>query len=37
MIVHRKEMRDILARLCAKLTNQPTPFKVAELVVENAE
>ncbi|HDV7284321.1 TPA: acetyl-CoA carboxylase, carboxyltransferase subunit beta [Mannheimia haemolytica] len=37
MIVHRKEMRDTLARLCAKLTNQPTPFKVAELVVENAE
>ncbi|HDL2122788.1 TPA: acetyl-CoA carboxylase carboxyl transferase subunit beta, partial [Mannheimia haemolytica] len=37
MIVHRKEMRDTLSRLCAKLTNQPTPFKVAELVVENAE
>ncbi|AHG75605.1 Acetyl-CoA carboxylase, carboxyl transferase, beta subunit [Mannheimia varigena USDA-ARS-USMARC-1388] len=35
MIVPRKEMRDTLARLCAKLTNQPTPFKVAELVVED--
>ncbi|QHB17792.1 acetyl-CoA carboxylase, carboxyltransferase subunit beta [Mannheimia pernigra] len=37
MIVPRKEMRDTLARLCAKLTNQPTPFKVAELIVENIE
>lgn len=34
MIVPRKEMRDTLARVCAKLTNQPTPFKVAELIVE---
>ncbi|MDD0824880.1 acetyl-CoA carboxylase, carboxyltransferase subunit beta [Mannheimia sp. AT1] len=37
MIVPRKEMRDTLARVCAKLTNQPTPFKVAELVVEDVE
>lgn len=37
MIVHRKEMRDTLARLCAKLTGQPSPFKVAELVVETVE
>lgn len=34
MIVPRKEMRDTLARICAKLTNQSTPFKVAELIVE---
>lgn len=34
MIVHRKEMRDTLARICAKLTGQPSPFKVAELIVE---
>ena len=34
MIVHRKEMRDTLARICAKLTHQPTPFKTAELIVE---
>ncbi|OOH86332.1 acetyl-CoA carboxylase subunit beta [Pasteurellaceae bacterium 15-036681] len=32
MIVHRKEMRDTLARLIAKMTHQPTPFKEAELV-----
>ncbi|MGX2966904.1 acetyl-CoA carboxylase, carboxyltransferase subunit beta [Ursidibacter sp. B-7004-1] len=32
MIVHRKEMRDTLTRLVAKLTNQPTPFKTGELV-----
>ncbi|MEG9475589.1 acetyl-CoA carboxylase, carboxyltransferase subunit beta [Mannheimia indoligenes] len=37
MIVPRKEMRDALARICAKLTNQPTPFKTAELIVENVE
>ena len=36
MIVHRKEMRDTLARICAKLTHQPTPFKTAELIVEEA-
>lgn len=36
MIVHRKEMRDTLARLLAKMTNQPTPFKTAELVEEIA-
>ena len=36
MIVPRKEMRDTLARLCAKLTFQPSPFKVVtgELIVE---
>ena len=32
MIVHRKEMRDTLARLLAKITHQPTPFKTGELV-----
>ncbi|KAE9539125.1 acetyl-CoA carboxylase, carboxyltransferase subunit beta [Ursidibacter maritimus] len=32
MIVHRKDMRDTLTRLVAKLTNQPTPFKTGELV-----
>lgn len=32
MIVHRKEMRDTLTRLVAKLTQQPTPFKTGELV-----
>ncbi|MGX3021442.1 acetyl-CoA carboxylase, carboxyltransferase subunit beta [Ursidibacter sp. B-7004-1] len=32
MIVHRKEMRDTLTRLVAKLTNQPTPFKTGDLV-----
>ncbi len=32
MIVHRKEMRDTLARLLAKLTHQPTPFKTGELI-----
>ena len=32
MIVHRKEMRDTLARLLAKLTHKPTPFKIGELV-----
>lgn len=36
MIVHRKAMRDTLARLCAKLTQQPTPFKTGELIVEEA-
>ncbi|VTU06624.1 acetyl-CoA carboxylase subunit beta [Actinobacillus indolicus] len=34
MIVHRKEMRDTLARLLAKITHQPTPFKTGELVEE---
>ncbi|AGO16099.1 acetyl-CoA carboxylase, carboxyltransferase subunit beta [Glaesserella parasuis] len=34
MIVHRKEMRDTLARLLAKITHQPTPFKTGELVAE---
>ena len=36
MIVPRKEMRDTLARLCAKLTFQPSPFKAVtgELIVE---
>lgn len=37
MIVHRKDMRDSLARLVAKLTNQPTPFKTAELITESVE
>lgn len=37
MIVNRKEMRDTLARICAKLTHKPSPFKVAELVVEVIE
>ncbi|KMK51778.1 acetyl-CoA carboxylase subunit beta [[Actinobacillus] muris] len=32
MIVHRKEMRDTLARLLAKLTRQTTPFKTGELI-----
>ncbi|MDH2998567.1 acetyl-CoA carboxylase subunit beta [Pasteurellaceae bacterium LFhippo2] len=32
MIVHRKDMRDSLARILAKLTHQATPFKEAELV-----
>ncbi|WP_373777469.1 acetyl-CoA carboxylase, carboxyltransferase subunit beta [Glaesserella sp.] len=32
MIVHRKEMRDALARLLAKITHQPTPFKTGELI-----
>ncbi|AFU18919.1 acetyl-CoA carboxylase, carboxyltransferase subunit beta [Actinobacillus suis] len=36
MIVQRKDMRDTLARLCAKMTNKPTPFKTAELIVEEA-
>ena len=36
MIVHRKEMRDTLTRLVAKLTNQPTPFKTGELVEAEA-
>lgn len=35
MIVHRKDMRDTLARLCAKMTNQPSPFKTGELIIEN--
>ena len=34
MIVHRKKMRDTLARLLAKITHQPTPFKTGELVEE---
>ncbi|MFW9276563.1 acetyl-CoA carboxylase, carboxyltransferase subunit beta [Glaesserella parasuis] len=34
MIVYRKEMRDTLARLLAKITHQPTPFKTGELVAE---
>ncbi|ACL32080.1 acetyl-CoA carboxylase, carboxyltransferase subunit beta [Glaesserella parasuis] len=34
MIVHRKEMRDTLARLLAKITHQPTPFKTGELIAE---
>ncbi len=34
MIVHRKDMRDTLARLCAKMTNQPSPFKTGELIIE---
>lgn len=33
MIVHRKEIRDTVARLLAKMTNQETPFKTPELVV----
>ncbi|QBQ62754.1 acetyl-CoA carboxylase, carboxyltransferase subunit beta [Actinobacillus indolicus] len=37
MIVHRKEMRDTLARLLAKITHQPTPFKTGELVEEVVE
>ncbi|MBF0784599.1 acetyl-CoA carboxylase, carboxyltransferase subunit beta [Muribacter muris] len=32
MIVHRKDMRDTLARLLAKLTRQATPFKTGELI-----
>lgn len=32
MIVHRKEMRDTLARLIAKICHQPSPFKTGELV-----
>lgn len=34
MIVHRKDMRDTLARLCAKMTNQQSPFKTGELIIE---
>lgn len=34
MIVHRKNMRDTLAGLVAKLTNQPSPFKQGELLVD---
>ena len=37
MIVERKEMRDTLARLVAKLTNQPSPFKAGELLEEVVE
>ena len=37
MIVHRKQMRDTLSRLVAKLTNQPTPFKTGELIETEAE
>lgn len=37
MIVPRKEMRDTLARLVAKMTNQPSPFKTAELITESVE
>lgn len=37
MIVHRKEMRETLARLVAKMTNQPSPFKTAELITESVE
>ena len=32
MIVHRKEMRQTLASILAKLTGQPSPFKTPELV-----
>ncbi len=34
MIVHRKEMRNTLARLVAKLTHQPSPFKSGELITD---
>jgi acetyl-CoA carboxylase carboxyl transferase subunit beta len=37
MIVPRHEMRETLARLVAKMTNQATPFKTAELIVEEIE
>lgn len=37
MIVHRNQMRDTLARLCAKLTGQPTPFKTGELITEQVD
>lgn len=34
LIVHRKEMRNTLARLVAKLTHQPSPFKSGELITD---
>ncbi len=34
MIVHRSEMRDTLARLVAKITNQPSPFDLKPFVIE---
>ncbi|QIW15953.1 acetyl-CoA carboxylase subunit beta [Pasteurellaceae bacterium RH1A] len=37
MIVHRKDMRDTLARIVAKITNQASPFKTGELIVEAEE
>ncbi|WP_301099670.1 acetyl-CoA carboxylase, carboxyltransferase subunit beta [Otariodibacter sp.] len=32
MIVNRKDMRDTLSRLIAKITGKPTPFQASELV-----
>ncbi|AWX14343.1 acetyl-CoA carboxylase, carboxyltransferase subunit beta [Mergibacter septicus] len=37
IIVPRKEMRATLASILAKLTSQPSPFKVAEVAVEGNE
>ncbi|MCK3656950.1 acetyl-CoA carboxylase subunit beta [Pasteurellaceae bacterium Macca] len=37
MIVSRKEMRDTLARLVAKLTHQASPFKTGELITAEEE
>ncbi len=37
MIVHRKDMRQTLASILAKLTNQPSPFKTPEMVEEMSE
>ncbi|OBW97808.1 acetyl-CoA carboxylase, carboxyltransferase subunit beta [Gallibacterium genomosp. 1] len=37
MIVHRKDMRQTLASILAKLTNQPSPFKMPEMVEETSE
>ncbi|MDA3978744.1 acetyl-CoA carboxylase, carboxyltransferase subunit beta [Gallibacterium sp. AGMB14963] len=37
MIVHRKDMRQTLASILAKLTNQPSPFKTPEVVEEVTE
>ncbi|MBS9783551.1 MAG: acetyl-CoA carboxylase, carboxyltransferase subunit beta [Pasteurella sp.] len=35
MIVHRRDMRDTLARLVAKMTNQPSPFQKDVLLLNN--
>lgn len=34
MIVHRRDMRDTLAGLVAKMTNQPSPFEVKPFLIE---
>ncbi|MDG6882593.1 Acetyl-coenzyme A carboxylase carboxyl transferase subunit beta [Phocoenobacter uteri] len=35
MIVHRRDMRETLARLVAKMTNQPSPFQKDVLLLDN--